>query len=61
MKMNPDPQSALASEETIVVLADNDICTEKVGGKDDVKISADQAEDASFQANGQNFQNNWSH
>jgi hypothetical protein len=41
----------------MIVLTPNDISTEKVENATSVVVSADQMEDVSFYANGQNAQN----
>lgn len=56
--MNSNSQNLSTPEENVLVLTDADISTEQVGNVDRAVVSADQMEDISFQANGQNFQHN---
>ena len=55
--MTSQPKHAASSETPMIVLTPNDISTEKVENATSVVVSADQMEDVSFYANGQNAQN----
>lgn len=56
--MNSHSPTAVTPEEDLVVLTADDVSIEQVGTGTRPVVSADQMEDESFQANGQNFQNN---
>ncbi len=55
--MNTNGQNLSPSEQGLVILTESDVTTEQLGGETRSVVSADQMEDVSFQANGQNQQN----
>lgn len=56
--MKSNPQNIGAHEETMIALDESEISTEELTSGRRSVVSADQMEDVSFQANGQNFQHN---